>query len=119
MIIYLALHLLSSSVITMLRKATHDSSILPNLCLKQNQYDKIIGIAEKVDKLVEIYNGRFKEKGKDIAYFTPEDGHKIQNELLDIVAWFTKWNDTVKRLGNNKDNFLPVQSWKSLQSLIL
>ena len=53
------------------------------------------------------------------VYFTPEDGHKIQNELLDILAWFTKWNDTVKRLGNNKGSFRPVQSWKSFQSLIL
>ena len=32
---------------------------------------------------------------------------------------FTKWNDSVKRLGNHKDNFFPVQPWNSLQSLIL
>ena len=76
-------------------------------------------MTEKVDKLVDICNGRSKEKGKYTAYFTPENGHKIQNELLDILDWFTKWNDSVKRLGNNKDNFLPVQSWNSLQSLIL
>ena len=30
-----------------------------------------------------------------------------------------KWNDTVNILSNNKENFLPVQSWNSLQSLIL
>ena len=76
-------------------------------------------MAKKVDKLVDIYNGKSKEKGKYTAYFTPKDGHKIQIKLLHILAWFTKWNDTVKRLGNNKDNFLSVQSWNSLQSLIL
>ena len=66
-------------------------------------------MAKKVDKLVDIYNGKSKEKGKYTAYFTPKDGHKIQIKLLHILAWFTKWNNTVKRLGNNKDNFLPVQ----------
>ena len=76
-------------------------------------------MAERVDKLVYICNGRSKEKGKYTAYFTPENGHKMQNKLLDILDWFTKWDDSVKRLGNNKDNFLPVQSWNSLQSLIL
>ena len=52
----------------MLIKATNDDSILPNLRLKQNQYDKIIEMAEKVDKLVDICNGRSKEKGKYIYY---------------------------------------------------
>ena len=34
-------------------------------------------MAEKVDKLVDMYNGRWKEKRKYTAYFTPENGHKI------------------------------------------
>ena len=55
-------------------------------------------MAERVDKLVYICNGRSKEKGKYTAYFTPKNGHKIQNELLDILDWFTKWNDSIKRL---------------------
>ena len=37
-------------------------------------------MTEKVNKLVDIFNGRSKEKGKYTAYFTPEDGHKIQIE---------------------------------------
>ena len=36
MTVYLAVQLISSSVVTMLRKATNDSSIHPNLRLKQN-----------------------------------------------------------------------------------
>ena len=46
-------------------------------------------MAENVDKLVDICNGRSKEKGKYTVYFTPENGHKIQIELLDILDWFT------------------------------
>ena len=88
-IVYLVDQLLSSSVVTMLRKATNDSSIHPNVDLKQNQYEKIIEMAEKVDKLVDICNGRSKEKRKYTAYFNPENGHKIQIELLDILDWFT------------------------------
>ena len=78
MTVYLTVQLLSSLVVTMLRKATNDSSIIPNLRLKQNQYDKIIERAEKVDKLVNICNSKSKGKGKYTAYFTPEDNHKIQ-----------------------------------------
>ena len=43
----------------------------------------------KVDKLDDICNGRSKEKRKYTAYFNPENGHKIQIELLDILDWFT------------------------------
>ena len=78
MTICLAIQFLYSSVVTMLRKATNDSSIHPNLCLKQNQYNKIIEITEKEDKLGDICNGRSKEKGKYTAYFTPENGHKFK-----------------------------------------
>ena len=38
---------------------------------------------------------------------------------MDILDWFTKWNDSIKRLGIVKDNFLLVQSWNSLQFTIL
>ena len=67
MIVYLAVKFLSSPVITMLRKVINDSRIIPNLRLKQNQYIKIIEIAEKVDELVDIFNGRSKEEGKYTA----------------------------------------------------
>ena len=62
MTVYLAVQLLSSSVVTVLRKATYDNNYIPNLRLKQDQYDKIIGMAEKLDKLADICNGRLKEK---------------------------------------------------------
>ena len=67
MIVYLAVKFLSSPVITMLRKVINDSKIIPNLRLKQNLYIKIIEIAEKVDELVDIFNGRSKEEGKYTA----------------------------------------------------
>ena len=60
MTVYLAVQLLSSSVVTVLRKATYDSNYIPNLRLKQDQYDKIIEMAVKLDKLVDICNGRLK-----------------------------------------------------------
>ena len=41
----------------MLRNATNNSSILSNSRLKQKQNDKIIEIAEKIDKLADICNG--------------------------------------------------------------
>ena len=57
-------------------------------------------MAEKLDKLVDSFNDTSKERGKYTVYSTPEEGYKIQNKSLDILAWFTKWNDIIKRLGN-------------------
>ena len=87
--------------------------------MKSSQYDKIIELAEKVDCLVDICNGRSKKQGHYTAYFTPENAISIQKELLGILAWFNKWHDKVNSIENNANSFLPIQSWKSLQSLVL
>ena len=39
--------------------------------------------------------------------------------MLGILAWFNKWHDKVNSIENNANSFLPIQSWKSLQSLVL
>ena len=119
MTVSLAVQLLSSSVVTMLKKATNDITIIPDIRLKSSQYDKIIELAEKVDCLVDICNGRSKKQGHYTAYFTPENAISIQKELLGILAWFNKWHDKVNSIENNANSFLPIQSWKSLQSLVL
>ena len=57
MVVSLAFQLLSSSIVTMLEKATNDITIIPDIRLKLSQYYKIIELAEKVDCLVDISNG--------------------------------------------------------------
>ena len=39
--------------------------------------------------------------------------------MLGILAWFNKWYDKVNSIENNSNSFLLIQSWKSLQSLVL
>ena len=70
MTVSLAIQLLSSSVVTMFKKATNDITIIPDICLK-------------------------------------------------LLAWFNKWHDKVNSIENNTNSFLPIQSWKILQSLVL
>ena len=77
--------------------------------MKSSQYDKIIELAEKVDYLVDICNGRSKKQGYYTAYFTPENSISIQKELLWILAWFNKWYNKVNSIENNTNSFLPIQ----------
>ena len=86
--------------------------------MKSSKYDKIIGLAEKVDCLVDICNGWSKKQVDYTTYFTPENTISIKKELLGILAWFNKWHDKVNSIEINTNSFLPIQSCKSLQSLV-
>ena len=59
------------------------------------------------------------QKGNYTVYFTQENSRSIQRELLCKPAWFNTLNDIVRRIDNNNNSFLPIQSWKTLQSLVL
>ena len=76
-------------------------------------------MARAVNHLVDICNGRSKQQGESTAYYTLSTGAAIQKDLLDILDWFNFWYTSVKRTGNKKYDFIPNQSWKSLQSLVL
>jgi hypothetical protein len=119
MVVMYAVQLMSSRVVMMIKKSLLDPSIVSDLRLCPDKYRKIIEMAENVDRLVDICNGRSKEQGKYFSYYTPESGEKIQRELLSILDWFTKWRESVRQNGDNKYDFIPSQSWKSVQSLIL
>ena len=47
MTVSIAVQLSSSSIVTMLKKATHDTTIVPYICLKSSQYEKKIEFSEK------------------------------------------------------------------------
>ena len=42
-------------------------------------------LIEKWNRIIDIMNGR------DNEYYSPEDGRAYQEELLDTLAWFSKW----------------------------
>ena len=43
----------------------------------------------------------------------------MQNNLLEILEYFSILNSLLKKKGKNDNCFLPSQTWKSIQSLIL
>ena len=119
MVVMYSVQLMSSRVVMMIKKSLLYPSIVSDLRLCLDKYWKIIEMAENVDRLVDICNGLSKEQGKYFSYYTPESGEQIQRELLGILNWFTKWRESVRLNGDNKYDFIPSQSWKSVQSLIL
>ena len=43
----------------------------------------------------------------------------MQHNLLDILEYFSVWNSSPKKKVKSNICFLPNQTWKSIQSLIL
>lgn len=74
MFVMYAVQLLSSCVVMMMKKSLLDLSIVSELRLCPNKYQKIIEMEENVDRLVDICNGQSKEQGKYFSYYTPESG---------------------------------------------
>jgi hypothetical protein len=125
--VYLAVQVLSQSVVNMLKQGVEDDTI--KVPLGKHRYGSLIQLAERVDRLVDICNGRSKNS-TEWAVFTPENGKAIQRELLEILQWFSKWHSVHKeRLGktNRKTgktfdtefNFFADETWRNLQALVL
>ena len=114
----LATQLLSSSVASMMEAAIKDVNISRHLRLKPWQYRHIINLSRKVDRLVDICNGRSRNHEKT-GLFNTESGLEMQHDLLEILEYFSIWNSSLKKKDKSDNCFLPNQTWKSIQSLIL
>ena len=92
----LPIQLVSSSVASMMDTAIKGVNISSHLRLKSWQYRHIIKLARKVDSLVYICNGRSRNH-EYIALFTPGSGLEMQNNLLEILEYFSIWNSSLKK----------------------
>ena len=61
MTVSLAVQLISSSIVTILKKSTNDNTIIPYTRVESSQYDKIIELVETFDCSVHSCNDRFKK----------------------------------------------------------
>jgi hypothetical protein len=92
---------------------------------KLEEHEKLIEMCRHINRLIDICNGRAADgvKGEFTLLFTPENGLEVQEELLDILAWFADWEDDHKQRvagGTATEyNFLPKQTWRNLKRLIL
>jgi hypothetical protein len=121
----LAFQLASSSTATMIRTAVEDDDI--ELPLKKEKYSRLIEFCEKVDRLVDICNGRSPGTSKTYnEHFTPQNGRQIQEELLSILSFFSEWHlDNIDKQNDPSDrwttewSFLPEITWANLNGLVL
>ena len=90
----------------MMEVAIKDINISSHLRLKPRQYRHIVNLVRKVDRLVDICNGRSRNH-EYTGLFTPESGLKMQNNLLEILEYFSIWNNSLKKKGKNDNCFLP------------
>ena len=56
-------------------------------------------------------------KHKHTGLFTHDPGKEIQNNILDILEYFSIWNNSAKKKSQDNSYFLPNQTWKSIRSL--
>ena len=96
--VFLALQIPSQSTITMLKDHCDPDEYeagesIPNI----KEYQPMIDIFEKVDRLVDIMNGRSYKSGKDKdveLINTPR--HRHIKELFDVVLLFEEWRKEIK-----------------------
>jgi hypothetical protein len=112
--VYLAVQLLSNSVKEMMELCQ-----LKKLVDQHQLYTRLIEMAAHVNNLVDICNGRKRKEWPDARY-SKSTGPRIMKELLEILKWFSEWkalNDSTE--GRDENHFIPVESWKDVQYLIL
>ena len=105
----LATQLLSSSIVSMMEIAIKDVKTSSHLILKPWQYRHIINLARKVDSFVDICNGRSRNY-EYTGLFTPKLGLEMQNNLLEILEYFSIWNSSLRKKGKINHFFLPSQT---------
>jgi hypothetical protein len=123
--VQLAVQVLSSRVVALLDKARNDSVLWPQITkFKPGQYRSLVALAENMNELVDITNGRFVNKGKSTnvytAHFTPASARDIQVSYLKILSFFSTWAKLVKadeELGDS--NFLADPTWMGIQRMML
>jgi len=112
--VYLAVQVLSNSVRIMLVEAVDDDSI--KVPLDKSKYAHLIEFIEKMNRLVDICNGRDGNWG-------PDNGRAVQKELLDTLAWFWNWrknhDERVKEEKGTEYNFFADATWMCIQRLLL
>ena len=116
----LAVQVLSQSVVQMIKKGVADENI--EVPLGKHRYCRLIELAENVDKLVDICNGRSKNStGRDV--FTPDNAETKQIELLAILGWFSEWkkvhSNRVSKDFDTEFHFFANETWRNIQWLIL
>ncbi len=113
----LAMHILSASVAIMMRKAVEDVNVAIGSIRNKNIVMPLIIFIEKWNRMVDIMLGH--------AYgaYTPENGRRIQLDLLSFLRWMTKWNnDHKERMAKGERtewNFFADATWNCIQMLIL
>ena len=116
--VYLAVQVVSNSVVIMIKEAFDDDTVRVQLNCTQEQYEPLIQYCTHINKYVDIMNGRSGATEYE-ANWTPENADEIINELLKIFHWFDKWKQTNEELNLHKDKFLARETWDGFKRMIL
>ena len=84
MICSLSLQILSASVAKMMQAAVDDDSVQIGSIRNKKNPIPMIRFIEKWNCLIDVMNGR---EGK---FYTPENVRSTQEEMLDLLYWFTR-----------------------------
>eukprot|EP00984_Skeletonema_dohrnii_P013632 scaffold5653_cov95-Skeletonema_dohrnii-CCMP3373.AAC.7 len=116
--------LLSNSTARMIKTAIEDDSVELGNFENKKVFYPLMWYIQHMNNLIDIMNGRE-------GHYTPQNGLVMQEKLLAILDWFSKWkNDHDKRISDPDDypdmkksrteyNFLAPITWDCLRNLIL
>jgi hypothetical protein len=123
--VQLAVQVLSARVVALIEKARNNSDLWPKITkFKPGQCNRLVTLAENVNELVDVTNGRFINEGQSTtncnASFTPASARDVQRSHLRILSFFSTWDKLVKDDEELDDtNFLANPTWMGLQCMML
>ena len=115
----LAVKVLSASTHDVIQTEIADDNAIQSVRLDFDRHNEMLNLLSKANSLVDMCNSTF-SGSNPFAKFAPENNAQVIEECLHILVWFNDWKLRVFSKDENKNNeFLPIQTWRSTQSLIL
>ncbi|KAL7549851.1 hypothetical protein ACHAWF_013111 [Thalassiosira exigua] len=113
----MSMQVLSGSVAHMMENAVEDDEIVIGSIQNKNILRPLIEFIKKWNHMVDIMLARAYGK------YSPENGKTIQEELLEILNWLTKWQHPHKAMVEEGErtewNFFADETWNCMKMLIM
>mmetsp|Transcript_21657 Transcript_21657/g.32094 ORF Transcript_21657/g.32094 Transcript_21657/m.32094 type:complete len:187 (+) Transcript_21657:3-563(+) len=102
----------------MIQLAINDPEVIVGAFRNKNVFYPLMHYIRHMNNLIDIANGK-------LGNYDPTNGREMQEKLLDILDWFSKWKrDHDRRVSEPESerteyNFLAPITWDCLRNLIL
>ena len=115
----IAVQVISSSTRNVIQTEISDDNTIQNIRLDFYRHNYALNLMSKANFLAHMCDGTF-SGSNNFTKFAPECATEVIEEHLHMLVWFNFWKVGVFSKDENKKNeFLPIQTWRSMKSLMI